>query len=560
MDFELRAAREKLEREQRERKARAKAKMEKEKRAKAEAARQRDALEAGQRAKRLEAERAQLEAAQQMEESLLLGNGISFMRILEAVPFKGQGDKIKLPPSSFEELSGQNALDKGPMYFRLTRVNHQTMAEKPSIAYSGVLEFTASEGTVQLPTHVWQNLFPDRSSEGVDVPLVELRYVSLPKGTYAKLKPEGAGFHDLPNHKAVLETELRLHATLSEGETIRVSYGETQYGLRVLELKPASTVSVIETDIDVDIEALEGENHVLVPLEMGKIVEGIVEEGKFKYYKFVVDGTVSEVIRSEFADLEVKLQADNSGNGDTDIYVSRHPLIFPTQHRHEWSSHETGSKNLVIKHKDPNLVPGNYTIGVYGFKGVSKYQISVHVKDRNVNVQKVGEGDKVNSEDLVECGNCKRHVARRTIVVHEAYCVRHNVVCQYEGCGVVLRREESENHAHCVKCGRAFQKGEMEKHMKVFHEPTACLCGIVLEKEEMVQHQTVECPLRLIVCRFCGDMVQAGANPDDPRDRLRGLCEHESQCGSRTAPCDSCGRSVMLKDMDLHNIAVHQKN
>ncbi|KAJ3685950.1 hypothetical protein LUZ61_015114 [Rhynchospora tenuis] len=560
MDFELRAAREKLEREQRERKARAKAKMEKEKRAKAEAARQRDALEAAQRAKRLDAERAQLEAAQQMEESLLLGNGISFMRILEAVPFKGQGDKIKLPPSSFEELSGQNALDKGPMYFRLTRVNSQTITEKPQTAYSGVLEFTASEGTVQLPTHVWQNLFPDKSSEGVDVPLVELRYVSLPKGTYAKLKPEGAGFHDLPNHKAVLETELRLHATLSEGETIRVSYGETQYGLRVLELKPASTVSVIETDIDVDVEAPEGENHVLVPLEMGKTVEGIVEEGKFKYYKFLVDGTVSEVIRSEFADLEVKLQADDSSNGDTDVYVSRHPLIFPTQHRHEWSSHETGSKNLVIKHKDANLVPGNYTIGVYGFKGVSKYQISVHVKDRNVNVQRVGEGEKVNSEDLVECGNCKRHIARRTIVVHEAYCIRHNVVCQHEGCGVVLRKEERENHAHCVKCGRAFQKGEMEKHMKVFHEPTACMCGIVLEKEEMVQHQTVECPLRLIVCRFCGDMVQAGANPEDPRDRLRGLCEHESQCGSRTAPCDSCGRSVMLKDMDLHNIAVHQKN
>lgn len=61
MDFELRVAREKLEREQRERKARAKAKMEKEKRAKAEAARQRDALEAAQRAKQLDAQRAQLQ-------------------------------------------------------------------------------------------------------------------------------------------------------------------------------------------------------------------------------------------------------------------------------------------------------------------------------------------------------------------------------------------------------------------------------------------------------------------------------------------------------------------
>ena len=60
MDFELRVAREKVEREQRERKARAKAKMDKEKRAKAEAARQRDALEAAQRVKQLDAQRAQL--------------------------------------------------------------------------------------------------------------------------------------------------------------------------------------------------------------------------------------------------------------------------------------------------------------------------------------------------------------------------------------------------------------------------------------------------------------------------------------------------------------------
>ena len=74
-----------------------------------------------------------------------------------------------------------------------------------------------------------------------------------------------------------------------------------------------------------------------------------------------------------------------------------------------------------------------------------------------------------------------------------------------------------------------------------------------------MEHQASVCPLRLITCRFCGDMVQAGSSAMDVRDRLRGLSEHESICGSRTAPCDSCGRSVMLKDMDIHQIAVHQK-
>ncbi|KHM99105.1 hypothetical protein glysoja_038540 [Glycine soja] len=58
----------------------------------------------------------------------------------------------------------------------------------------------------------------------------------------------------------------------------------------------------------------------------------------------------------------------------------------------------------------------------------------------------------------------------------------------------------------------------------------------------MVEHQASVCPLRLITCRFCGDMVQAGRSAMDVRDRLRGLSE----------------RSVMLKDMDIHRISVHQ--
>jgi hypothetical protein len=63
MDFELRSAREKLEREQRERMQRAKAKADRERRAKAEAARRRDALEASNRERRLDAARAQEEVA-----------------------------------------------------------------------------------------------------------------------------------------------------------------------------------------------------------------------------------------------------------------------------------------------------------------------------------------------------------------------------------------------------------------------------------------------------------------------------------------------------------------
>ncbi|CAO2177103.1 unnamed protein product [Urochloa humidicola] len=568
MDFELRQAREKLEREQRDRMQRAKAKADRERRAKAEAARRREALEASHRERRLDAARAQEEADKKMEEVMQLGKGVSFSHMFEALRYDGPGDKIKLPPSSFKELSDEGALDKGPMYFRLSKVRDtvpgaavEQGAEEATSC--GVLEFTAREGSAELPLHVWNNLF---RSDTPDVPLIEVKYVSLPKGTYAKLKPEGAGFSDLPNHRAVLETALRNHATLSENDVVVVNYGQLQYKLKVLELKPASSVSVLETDVEVDIEGSdsvldnEENQHVLVPLAIGKVESSIVEEGKFRYYKFSVEESVSEKVASGHANLEVKIDTDASG-GDTDIYVSRHPLVFPTQHRHEWSSHEMGSKVLILKPRDSSSVSGVYSIGVYGFKGTSKYQLSVDIKD--VNSQRVGAHASASGSvdaDSVLCRNCKRHIASQSAHLHEAYCMRHNVACPHDGCGVVLRKEEAAGHVHCNKCGRAFQQREMEKHMKVFHEPLQCPCGVILEKEDMVQHQSSACPLRLIMCRFCGDMVHAGGEPVDARDRLRNMCEHESICGSRTAPCDSCGRSIMLKEMDIHHIAVHQKS
>lgn len=569
MEFELRAARAKLEKEQKERKEKARLKLERERKSKEEAIRQREAIEAAQRIRRLDAAQAQFKADQMMEESLISGKGVVFHRILDAVPYQGSGDKIKLPSSCFTELSDQGVLDKGPMYFRLSKLYQEgALVSEPTgqenrETHCGVLEFTAPEGSVQLPPHVWSNLFPVSAPTN---PLIEVQYVRLPKGVYAKLQPDGRGFSDIPNHKAVLETCLRQHATLSQGDVVIVNHGELTFKLQVLELKPSSSVSVLETDIEVDIEGSDSildrtDQHVLVPLVLGKQESGYIEEGKYAYYKFSVDQIIGEKIASEVAVIVVKVETENDV-GDTDLYVSKHPVIFPNQHQHEWSSHDMGSKVLIISPKDRTAVAGTYSIGVFGFKGSSSYKISVAIQE-NID-RPMGEvaGCSSSTVDVnsVECHNCHHYIPSRSIALHEAYCARHNVHCQHNGCSVVLRREEAANHVHCEKCGKAFQQREIEKHMKVFHEPLYCSCGVVLEKEAMVRHQTSDCPLRLVTCRFCGDMVQAGNSASDTRDRLRGLSEHESVCGSRTAPCDSCGRSVMLKEMDIHQVAVHQRS
>lgn len=409
--------------------------------------------------------------------------------MLVPVSYQGIGDKIKLPPSCFTELSEQGAFDKGPLHFSLT-------VEGPEVAgtrifrttHAGVLEFTADEGFVALPQHCWTNLFPT-DAPGSD--MVRVHYVWLPKGTYAKLQTVEFGFSDIPNHKAVLETSLRQHATLSQGDTLTVNHGVLTYHMSVLELKPSSSISVLETDIEVDIIGPESAEHtnqnMLRPLIFGKSENGEVDEGNYMYYKLTIDDDTWNRVASKNAKIVVNLESQTQ-DGDIDLYASRHPLLFPTQHQHMWSSHDLGSKQLVLGAEDQNLGSGTYSIAVYGFKGTSKYTISVSVQD--VSTQRVGQHAASSSSsadvDTVECRNCKRYIPSRTIGLHEAYCSRHNIVCQHAGCGVVLRVEEKERHVHCEKCGKAFQREEMEKHMKVFHEPLQCPCGILLEKEKMV--------------------------------------------------------------------------
>ncbi|KAG6787251.1 hypothetical protein POTOM_008890 [Populus tomentosa] len=201
-------------RERTERKERAKLKLERERKAKEEAIKQREAIEAVHRCRSLDAIHAHLKVDEQMLENLLGGRGIVFPSILEAVSFQGSGDKIKIPPSCFTELSDQGAFDKGTLYFQLSVIHQEGSSEminadsKQLTTHSSVLEFTAEEGSGGLPPHVWSNLFPLDSPKA---PLIEVRYVWLPKGTYAKLEPDVFGFSNLPNHKAVLETNLQQH-------------------------------------------------------------------------------------------------------------------------------------------------------------------------------------------------------------------------------------------------------------------------------------------------------------------------------------------------------------
>lgn len=49
-----------------------------------------------------------------------------------------------------------------------------------------------------------------------------------------------------------LETSLRSYSCLTTGDTIMVAYNNKKYYIDIVETKPSSAVSIIETDCEVD--------------------------------------------------------------------------------------------------------------------------------------------------------------------------------------------------------------------------------------------------------------------------------------------------------------------
>ncbi|XP_061368474.1 uncharacterized protein LOC133311435 [Gastrolobium bilobum] len=143
-----------------------------------------------------------------------------------------------MPPSALNRLASMRI--EYPMLFEL----RNTYAER--VTHCGVMEFIADEGVIHIPNWMMENL---RLQEG---DIVILRNICLPKGAFVKMQPHTKDFLDLYNPRAMLETSLRSYSCLTTGDTIVLDYNNKKYYIDVLETKPYSAISIIETDCEVD--------------------------------------------------------------------------------------------------------------------------------------------------------------------------------------------------------------------------------------------------------------------------------------------------------------------
>ena len=170
--------------------------------------------------------------------------------VVDADSFE-HGDKILLPPSALQELSGRNLLSSSvdgstPTLFRISVRRFQANAV---FLFGGVLEFSAPHACMVLPTWMMATLGLE------DGDAVSVQKAELPAATYCKLRPVNfMEFKMLENHRAVLEATLRGYFTLTKGTTISVLFQNHEYIFEIVDTAPGDAVCILNADVETEFD------------------------------------------------------------------------------------------------------------------------------------------------------------------------------------------------------------------------------------------------------------------------------------------------------------------
>ena len=154
----------------------------------------------------------------------------------------------------------------------------------------------------------------------------------------------------------------------------------------------------------------------------------------------------------------------------------------------------------------------------------------------------------------VKCDNCQRHVPSENYQMHVVHCKRNFQLCSL--CGKTMLRSEEKEHIeqyhaeiNCIQCGQKTTRTEEGNHLanECGKRPIPCqYCEITLPREKMPEYR-----------KFCGSRTEWCHN-SSRYILIRDLRNHEKSCDGGagqecvTLPCEFCGCSVPLENLDVH--------
>jgi len=322
-----------------------------------------------------------------------------------------------------------------PMIFEIS-------TETGKRSFCGVEQFTAEEGHICVPQWMLNNL---NTKEGS---VLQVRRVSLPKGTHLTLQPHTADFLQVPDAKAMLEWALPKFVALGVGDTVVVPFRDKKFVFNVLEVKPGRAIQIIDSDVNTFFAApLTGE----VPAKNFSTETTAT---------FATDSTSTSISTSP--DSQKKGETSGTLNDDNkvegiDFKVCnncwhRIPVAAFTMHtlscsRMNWFCEEC--KEVVQKAKKEEHLK-EYHAPIYCECGASmdKKKLRVHQQDecpkrivtcsfctlKMPYIERFEHEQKCGTQ-TEKCSKCHKYIQKRASVVHE-------VECQEE----LIKRETERHH------------------------------------------------------------------------------------------------------------------
>jgi len=551
------------------------------------------------------------------------------------------GDKIILPPSALEQLlSASNNLvasqdDSIPHFdpfnssafanHRRTEsqyLDRQQQLPQPltfrlvnprsgRVVYAGVREFSAEDGEVVLSSFLANALglqSEHTTADGEDADMsdgvtektteITIHARQLAKGKFVKLRPLEPGY-DPEDWKALLEQHLRSNfTTLTNGEVLVVPGGRG-FGKRKEEFRflvdgfqpEADAICIVDTDLEVDIEALNEEQaretlkrihekfHRAPGTDAGSSKGGDLNIFKEQHGQVLpgeyVDYQLPSWPRDQSIQFELEVLSDED---DVDLLIS----TFSARHRErprmedhifaDWSARPV--KRIRLDPTNIELEAAETLwVSVHAFRDDSQdaeptrtprqYTLRAKIAEKDASLHDKAQTDEQPpNPGEIRCKNCKQWIPERTMMLHENFCLRNNLLCP-KGCGQVFqkRSEEFAKHWHCPH-DTLFGNTELSKtkHDSLYHpaEPLPCVrCSTehtFTSIPLLAHHHVTTCPAKVILCRFCHLEVAQEGDPDEPNAEalLSGLTPHELADGSRTTECHLCSKITRLRDMDTH--------
>ena len=414
-----------------------------------------------------------------------------------------------------------------PLTFRLVN------AANGNVVHAGIREFSAEEGEVGLSPFLLEALgvvqpeakarrkavsihsddegTPDAPIDLTDdiedvkeePPKITVHAKQLPKGTYVRLRPLEAGYNP-EDWKSLLERHLRENfTTLTNGEilTVRGSKSE-EFRFLIDKFAPEGDgICVVDTDLEVDIEALNEEQaretmkQIMAKAQKAPgTAEGSSVGGDLSIWK----PSTGQVLAGDYVDfqlpswdrtqgIEIELTTEEE---NLELFVSPYSprqRARPREDEHVFGDFSDESvKSIRISATNVELENAEALyISIYARPSEDsskprKFSLAFKSLSKSVNGTTkspiILDSDSTDTEmhnpDEQQCKNCLQWVPTRTMMLHENFCLRNNILCPK--CSLVFKKNSLEwsSHWHCPHdTSHGNSESSKATHDTIFHTP-----------------------------------------------------------------------------------------